>query len=1029
LVDAHGPSGSTSASSVPDRIFTTPNLTLSLTSGPAGTIVTISGVGFKPFETGIYITWDSVALPTALMADAAGAWIAYLVVPTTTGGIHIVDAYGAYTPAAQVPNQTFTVTPGVTVTGTGSRPGETVTVTGTGFGVLETGIVVTWDGVVVGTVGTASSTGGWTFTLTIPNSVTGAHLINAYGSVTSAGSAANATLIVAPGLTMSLASGAVGTLVTVNGSGFYGGETGIQVLWNGAAIKTGLAADATGSWSTTFNVPAAPSGGYPVGASGALTLQSQVPAKTFTVVRAVSLDPASGYAGGVVNVTGAGFAANSAVAITYDGTAVTTTPASIVSTASGNVSGSFTVPLSGPGVHTVVFSDSQGTLSVSFTITSSVSSTLLSGTVGAQTTLNGLGFPPNAAVAFAFDNAAVATTPASVTTGSNGAFSATLTIPDAARGAHTIKVSSGATVLTMTFVVSPSVSISPVSGYVGQAVSVNGAGFAANSVVSITYDGTAVTTVPASMTSTASGKVSASFAVPSSGPGIHTVVFNDGQGTLGASFTITAAVSSTTLSGAVGAQPILSGLGFPPNAAVVFAFDNAAVATAPASVTTGSNGAFSATLTIPDAARGTHMLKAVSGATVVSISFEISPKLSSSPDSGAVGTPVTLTGKGFGGGEPIVFTIDGVAVTSTPLTVTAAAEGSFSATLTLPALAGGPHVIRAADRAASAQVSLTVTSKVVTGVTAVKVGDKINAVGSGFPAGGVVIVAVDGAATTTSPAPLVANAQGTFTVDVTIPAAAFGSHTMTFASGSSVSQATISVASTFAISPSNGNVGSVMTVSGAGYAAGSAISITYDGAALATIPSPLAATSAGSFQATVVIPRSLHGQHVVAASDAAGHSLPASFNMESVPPPAPYLLSPPTGTRLGTFVAEKPAFNWGPMFDVSGVTFTLEVSRDPGFAASVVVKNDLAANSYQLAGDEKIGRGYYYWRVKAVDGASNESGWSQVFTLKIGILPVWMPMWMFIAFIVIGLGIIAGLVYLFGFSKIRIPFWGGFMAM
>ena len=59
-----------------------------------------------------------------------------------------------------------------------------VTVTGSGFGAYETGITITFDGSPVASAISADSQGNWSGTFTVPASPSGAHTLNAYGSIT-----------------------------------------------------------------------------------------------------------------------------------------------------------------------------------------------------------------------------------------------------------------------------------------------------------------------------------------------------------------------------------------------------------------------------------------------------------------------------------------------------------------------------------------------------------------------------------------------------------------------------------------------------------------------------------------------------------------------------------------------------------------------------------------------------------------------------------------------------------------------------
>lgn len=737
----------------------------------------------------------------------------------------------------------------------------------------------------------------------------------------------------------------------------------------------------------------------------------------FVITPAISSSAGTGRVGDSVIVTGSGFGTSESVTVTWDGIALANRSAD----AQGSWSATLTVPPAVRGVHTIGAHGGFTVTSVNqaFTITPTLTISPMSGPSDTVLTAGGTGFGAGeTAIEVLWGGT---TAKGGIVASAAGSWSTTFVVPSATAGVYAIDAQGSTTnasdVPNRDFTVTRRVAISPAGGYAGTAVRLTGTGFAVNTTVTVTYDLTPVATTPIHVITTAAGNVSATFVVPSGVAGAHAVVVNDGTAMANATFTITSLLDVSPGTGTVGSGATIRGQGFPSFSPVTFAFDGAALATTSPSVTADAGGALSATILIPEAARGTHSIRGTSGATSITASFEVSPKLSVTPDSAGVGDAVTVSGKGFGGGETIVLTLDGVAIVSTPAVVTASATGSFTATLALPQLSGGSHAVKGSDAAASAQASVKVAPKVTFGSGTLKVGDKTSAAGGGFPAGATIAVTADGMMVATKPAPLLADSRGTFTADVTVVAATFGVHTVTFAGGGTTSDTALYVSSSLAVSSDKGSVGSAIAVSGTGYVAGSIVSVTYDGAPLPTTPATLTSSVQGSFQGTITIPKSMPGQHDIVASDAAGHAAQASFTVESVtvesvPPAAPTPSSPSTGSRLGMFGSVTPTLHWSSVSDPSGVTYTLEISRQPNFGSLVTQEKNLAAANYKLTGDEKLGQGYYYWRVKAVDGASNESSWSQTFTFRVGMLPSWMPMWMLIVLVAVCLGIIAGVVYI-----------------
>jgi hypothetical protein len=136
--------------------------------------------------------------------------------------------------------------------------------------------------------------------------------------------------------------------------------------------------------------------------------------------------------------------------------------------------------------------------------------------------------------------------------------------------------------------------------------------------------------------------------------------------------------------------------------------------------------------------------------------------------------------------------------------------------------------------------------------------------------------------------------------------------------------------------------------------------------------------------------------------------------MDSTPPPVPVPLSPGDGTRLGILENITPTFTWSSVADPSGVIYTLQVDTFSDFSQPVLDKTDIPTSHYTLTATEALPRGQYYWRVKAIDGASNESSWSQVRLLKAGL----MPLCILVLIILVGIAAVGGGVY-FGLLRPR----------
>jgi ABC-type branched-subunit amino acid transport system permease subunit len=135
--------------------------------------------------------------------------------------------------------------------------------------------------------------------------------------------------------------------------------------------------------------------------------------------------------------------------------------------------------------------------------------------------------------------------------------------------------------------------------------------------------------------------------------------------------------------------------------------------------------------------------------------------------------------------------------------------------------------------------------------------------------------------------------------------------------------------------------------------------------------------------------------------------------MESTAPSKPTLALPANGSRMGIFRKQTPTFEWSVVTDDSGVSYNLEIGTDADFAKVLISKTGLTTTSYALTEAEALDYGTYYWRVKAIDGAQNDSGWSTAHSFKSGFL----PLWAFITIVALIVVLIGILVYFFAIRR------------
>lgn len=562
-------------------------------------------------------------------------------------------------------------------------------------------------------------------------------------------------------------------------------------------------------------------------------------------------------------------------------------------------------------------------------------------------------------------------------------------------------------------VLAASITALPNTGTPGSYVTITGSGFTPNDTgFLITFGSTSFITNTGAVNG--SGVLTTSFQVPPVARGSYSISVNDGaiSGSTLYPFTVTPGITTITpTSGTVGTTVTVNGNGFQASSSVEIFFDDISRGTTTASAT-GVIPSF--TFTVPAGTKGAHTVKGVdSVGPSATRSFTITPKITLAPDEGGVGDAVVITGTGFAADDTMDILFDNVVQSGA--TASADANGSFSATMTIPVASRGSHTIKARDdNFNSATATLTIGHNITaTPSNNLKAGDTLTINGNGFDANKTMTITWNGAAIATSPATVTSSAAGVFTATVTIPGTSAGNYTVTVSDGVNSATATVAVTLTTSISlatsqASPGHVGTELTISGTGYTAGT-ITITDTTAAvtLATTTS-----DAGAFSVTFTIPEGTGGSHTITVSDAAGIRYSFTFFMEEQAPAAPALTLPEEAAK-----AKQPVvFDWQDVTDDSGVTYTFQLSTDAVFATLVLEQTGLTASEFTLTEAQELDSvskdAPYHWRVKAVDGAGNESAWSAA-TFTVG-FTLNLPLWAIIIISVVG-----------GLGLLGLGFWLG----
>jgi len=375
-----------------------------------------------------------------------------------------------------------------------------------------------------------------------------------------------------------------------------------------------------------------------------------------------------------------------------------------------------------------------------------------------------------------------------------------------------------------------------------------------------------------------------------------------------------------------------------------------------------------------DVRRGTHYvyatragerrIEAVAKCTVIACEIELDLA------DGPVGASVDISGADFAPADEVIIEYDGRDVAVLEGSQSTNRDGEFRYTILVPESPAGKHTIAASDESGNeADVSFTVTPKIAISPSEGTCADVMTVAGTGFASRSDIGITFGEHAAAASET----DKYGSFEAGFAVPKRSAGKYEIRARDGDENEDgAGFLIACSIELSQADGNVGSEITIAGSGFQADASIAVTYtpEHEPIATATS----NANGEFSVTCVIPPGGHGEHAVVATDPT-NTATAVFIVESTPPPSPSLLLPETQAR-----AESRAyFQWESVIDPSGVTYTLEISDDGQFSRSSIVleKVGLSTSEYLLGEEEKLestkNGAPYYWRVKAVDGAGNET--------------------------------------------------------
>jgi len=365
------------------------------------------------------------------------------------------------------------------------------------------------------------------------------------------------------------------------------------------------------------------------------------------------------------------------------------------------------------------------------------------------------------------------------------------------------------------------------------------------------------------------------------------------------------------------------------------------------------------------------------------------------PEEGYVGTEVVVTGYGFADREDIEIEYDGDDITDDIIDGEAEtdSDGEFEFTFIVHESTTGDHTITVTDESGSeAEGTFTVEPQITVNPTSGGAGNAVSINGTGFGDELTVTVTLGGEWVVSDDT----DDTGSFATSFIVPGLTPGTYDIEAEDDdyNSAEEVEFNLSLSATITPvtstaSPGNVGTEVTVDGVGFTVGGLVTVKYDDIQVGAAT----ADANGAFAVTFTVPPSKSGEHDITVSDGI-NTEEFSFNMESEPPLVPAPLKPEMGIKAEALTV----FDWANSTDPSGVTYSLQVATDTNFVSGSIVlnKTGLPKSEYTITEAEKLESGGtkapYYWRVKAVDGASNESEWSGVGSFTVG-LAFGMPTW------------------------------------
>jgi hypothetical protein len=462
------------------------------TYGGPGSGLAISGYAFQPNEN-VNIYWgdaNGTLLGTATSSSDYGIFQLTCVIPTNLApGKYKITAVRTGQKPATV-TTTFTVIPPKLTGPAGVRSGHPLNLSVKGFQGSEK-VAFSWNangGQQLGIFHTRPDGSLVLFdNLITPSAPDGTYTVTASGE--SSGLQASMSLNIGPGIQLNALVNAGGTLA-VTGGGFDVGETlNVYIVGQKSASEVSVTTAADGSFQANVTVPMSltPAPNYHVVASNsdgsekAETFFNIVqPGLSWTGILTGPRGDTVAY-GSVGSIDGQDFPANEQITLYWN---YQQAGQVVVGTATAAADGSFSFDLNAPsspfvGNATVEAIASTATYSASTQVQTGPAMYInpASPVLGQTVTVNAGSLAPNDALTITLNTGSPVVV-GTATTDSNGAFTASFTIPSTSEGGFsTLSASDGTTTISANFVIQVPLSVSPTTGSSGTSITVQAPDF------------------------------------------------------------------------------------------------------------------------------------------------------------------------------------------------------------------------------------------------------------------------------------------------------------------------------------------------------------------------------------------------------------------------------------------------------------------------------------------------------------------------------------------------------------------------